>query len=140
MKTAKVFVLAGPREKFNENEMNCLKKYIDGGGSLLVMLGDGGENQFQTNINFLLEEYGIMINNGKKIFVGGIYCSSICSLNLQILWFEHIILSTFIQKNATFPMQSQIKRSFMQRLITLLLKELRDTTSNTPEEIYQSLN
>lgn len=45
--------------------MNCLKKYIDGGGSLLVMLGDGGENQFQTNINFLLEEYGIMINNGR---------------------------------------------------------------------------
>lgn len=65
MKTAKVFILAGPREKFNENEMNCLKKYIDGGGSLLVMLGDGGENQFQTNINFLLEEYGIMINNGR---------------------------------------------------------------------------
>jgi intraflagellar transport protein 52 len=67
LKTAKVFILAGPREKFNENEMNCLKKYIDGGGSLLVMLGDGGENQFQTNINFLLEEYGIMINNGTPL-------------------------------------------------------------------------
>jgi intraflagellar transport protein 52 len=84
LKSAKVFILAGPREKFNENEINCLKKYIDGGGSLLVMLGDGGENQFQTNINFLLEEYGIMINNGMEIFCAN-YSSSNCFAILQIL-------------------------------------------------------
>lgn len=28
------------------------------------MLGEGGESRFDTNINFLLEEYGIMVNNG----------------------------------------------------------------------------
>ena len=27
------------------------------------MLGEGGEAKFGTNINFLLEEYGIMINS-----------------------------------------------------------------------------
>lgn len=29
-----------------------------------MMLGEGGESRFDTNINFLLEEYGIMVNNG----------------------------------------------------------------------------
>ena len=28
------------------------------------MLGEGGETRFDTNVNFLLEEYGIMVNNG----------------------------------------------------------------------------
>jgi len=27
-------------------------------------LGEGGESRFDTNINFLLEDYGIMVNNG----------------------------------------------------------------------------
>jgi intraflagellar transport protein 52 len=55
-------VLAGPREKFTENEINHLKKYLESGGSILVLLGEGGEKRFNTNINFFLEEYGIMIN------------------------------------------------------------------------------
>ena len=28
------------------------------------MLGEGGESKYETNVNFLLEEYGIMFNNG----------------------------------------------------------------------------
>jgi len=60
---ARVFVLPGPREKFSETEINHMKKYLEGGGSILVMLGEGGEKRFGTNINFLLEEYGIMVNN-----------------------------------------------------------------------------
>lgn len=46
-------------------QLESIKRYIDGGGSVLVLLGEGGETRFETNINFLLEEYGIMINNGK---------------------------------------------------------------------------
>jgi hypothetical protein len=60
-----LFVIPGPREKFTENEFNCLKKYLDSGGNILILLGEGGEKNFQTNVNFLLEEYGIMINTGK---------------------------------------------------------------------------
>ena len=60
---ARVFVIAGPREKFTETEINHLKKYLETGGSILVLLGEGGEKKFDTNINFFLEEYGIMINN-----------------------------------------------------------------------------
>lgn len=61
----KLFVIPGPREKFTENEFNCMKRYLDSGGSILVLLGEGGEKNYQTNVNFLLEEYGIMINTGK---------------------------------------------------------------------------
>ena len=31
--------------------------FFQGGGSILVLLGEGGENRFGTNINFLLEEW-----------------------------------------------------------------------------------
>ncbi|XP_054275371.1 intraflagellar transport protein 52 homolog [Macrosteles quadrilineatus] len=58
-----VFVVAAPREKFTESEFNVMKKYLDSGGSLLVLMTEGGEKTLQTNINFLLEEYGIMVNN-----------------------------------------------------------------------------
>lgn len=37
------------------------------------MLGEGGELRFDININFLLEDYGIMVNNGKYIY----YCSRV---------------------------------------------------------------
>ncbi|XP_021918359.1 intraflagellar transport protein 52 homolog isoform X2 [Zootermopsis nevadensis] len=57
-----LFVIPGPREKFTESEFNSLKKYLDSGGNILILVGEGGEKNFQTNVNFLLEEYGIMIN------------------------------------------------------------------------------
>ena len=28
-------------------------------------MGEGGESKSETNLNFLLEEYGVMVNNGK---------------------------------------------------------------------------
>lgn len=41
-----------------------LKHYLDKGGNVLVMLGEGGELKYDTNINYLLEDYGIMVNSG----------------------------------------------------------------------------
>lgn len=64
---AGVFVLPGPREKFTVTEINHLREYVDKGGSIFVTMGEGGEKSFQTNINFLLEERGIMINNDAVI-------------------------------------------------------------------------
>ena len=46
-------------------QFDALKKYLDGGGSIFVMLGEGGETRFPTNINFLLEEFGVMLNTGE---------------------------------------------------------------------------
>ena len=41
-----------------------MKSYISGGGCVLVLLGEGGEAKHDTNINFLLEEYGVVVNAG----------------------------------------------------------------------------
>lgn len=69
LSSSRLTVLAGPQERYNEAEFNALRQFIDLGGNLLVLLGEGGENQSNTNINFLLEEYGIMINNGSLVFL-----------------------------------------------------------------------
>ncbi|XP_013881049.1 intraflagellar transport protein 52 homolog [Austrofundulus limnaeus] len=63
LKGVKLWITAGPREKFTASELEVLKQYLDGGGNMLVMLGEGGEMKYDTNINFLLEEFGIMINS-----------------------------------------------------------------------------
>ncbi|NWR24246.1 IFT52 protein, partial [Emberiza fucata] len=51
----KLWITAGPREKFSADE-----KFLEDGGAILVMLREGGESRNGTNINFLLEEYGII--------------------------------------------------------------------------------
>lgn len=83
----KLFVLAGTHDKFTEEEFKFLKvnefhshediflsipmfplhfyqEFIDNGGALMILLGEGGETEFNTNLNFLLEEYGMNINSG----------------------------------------------------------------------------
>ncbi|XP_075022433.1 intraflagellar transport protein 52 homolog isoform X2 [Calonectris borealis] len=59
----KLWITAGPREKFTAAEFSVLKKFLEDGGAILVMLREGGESRYGTNINFLLEEYGIVFNN-----------------------------------------------------------------------------
>ncbi|XP_017296627.1 intraflagellar transport protein 52 homolog isoform X1 [Kryptolebias marmoratus] len=63
LKGVRLWITAGPREKFTASELEVLKQYLDGGGNMLVMLGEGGEMKYDTNINFLLEEFGVMVNN-----------------------------------------------------------------------------
>ncbi|XP_064607888.1 intraflagellar transport protein 52 homolog [Liolophura sinensis] len=63
LSSARVLVLPGPRAKFMASEFDAIKRYMEHGGSVLVMMGEGGESRFDTNINFLLEEYGINVNN-----------------------------------------------------------------------------
>ncbi|XP_012273935.1 intraflagellar transport protein 52 homolog [Orussus abietinus] len=63
----KILVLPGPRNKFTELEIIAIRTFINSGGHVLVMLGEGGEKRFNTNINFLLEEYGIMVNNDSVV-------------------------------------------------------------------------
>ncbi|CAH0387346.1 unnamed protein product [Bemisia tabaci] len=58
-----ILVLAGPQEMFSEGEFDAIKKFMESGGSVFVMLSEGGEKSSKTNVNFLLEEFGIMINN-----------------------------------------------------------------------------
>ncbi|KAL9924417.1 intraflagellar transport 52 [Glossina fuscipes fuscipes] len=91
LQRAKIFVLAGPQDRFTQDEFEVLKDFVNNGGSLWVLLGDGGEQEFNTNVNFFLEQYGIYINSDsvvrphyykdfhpKECFIGGgIVCESL---------------------------------------------------------------
>ncbi|XP_069369110.1 intraflagellar transport protein 52 homolog isoform X2 [Paralichthys olivaceus] len=72
LEDVKLWISAGPREMFTASELEVLKHYLDGGGNVLVMLGEGGEVKYDTNINFLLEEFGILVNN--DAVVRNAYC------------------------------------------------------------------
>jgi len=61
--TASLIVFAGPRERFSSAEFKLLKEFMDKGGALLILLGEGGEEKYGTNVNFLLEEFGIAFNS-----------------------------------------------------------------------------
>ncbi|XP_068119889.1 intraflagellar transport protein 52 homolog [Hyperolius riggenbachi] len=64
---AKLWITAGPREKFTAAEFEALKTHLEQGDHILVMMGEGGESRYDTNVNFLLEEYGIMVNTDTVI-------------------------------------------------------------------------
>ncbi|RLN90031.1 hypothetical protein BBJ28_00010220 [Nothophytophthora sp. Chile5] len=57
IKDASVLVFAGVRERFSSTEFATLKEFLHGGGSILLMLGEGGEQTFDTNLNGWLKEY-----------------------------------------------------------------------------------
>merc|ERR1719428_2663367 len=63
LQNAHLVVFAGPKEMFSSDEFKAIKDYIAAGGCVLFMLGEGGEGKYNTNINYLLEEFGIMVNN-----------------------------------------------------------------------------
>ena len=44
--------------------MDALTEFLNNGGCIFVMMSEGGEQKADTNINFLLEQYGISVNNG----------------------------------------------------------------------------
>lgn len=67
LKSISLFILAGPQQKFNEIELESMKDYVNSGGSLMVLLAESGENAFDTNINFLLEEFGMNINSDSVV-------------------------------------------------------------------------
>eukprot|EP00771_Trimastix_marina_P001249 gnl/Trimastix_PCT/2305.p1 GENE.gnl/Trimastix_PCT/2305~~gnl/Trimastix_PCT/2305.p1 ORF type:complete len:433 (+),score=127.37 gnl/Trimastix_PCT/2305:83-1381(+) len=62
-----LIIFGGSREKFSALEVENLKRFIEGGGSVLVCMGEGGEQRLGTNINFFLEEYGINANNDSVV-------------------------------------------------------------------------
>ncbi len=56
-----VLVLGCPTQKFSKNECEAVRNFVAGGGSLLVCMGEKGASA-QTNINYILEEFGIVVN------------------------------------------------------------------------------
>jgi intraflagellar transport protein 52 len=63
LQVANLVIFAGPREMFTGDEFAAIKEYLAGGGSIFILLGEGGEGKNNTNVNYLLEEFGISVNN-----------------------------------------------------------------------------
>lgn len=63
LSTAQLVIFSGPSEMFTEDEFLAIKEYMREGGSVLILLGEGGEGKHNTNVNYLLEEFGISVNN-----------------------------------------------------------------------------
>ncbi|KAJ3391955.1 Intraflagellar transport protein 52 [Entophlyctis sp. JEL0112] len=59
---ASLLIFGAPRDKFSMSEFGALKSFLDKGGSILYLAGEGGESEFNTNFNYLLEEYGMIVN------------------------------------------------------------------------------
>ena len=47
-------------------QFDAIHQYIANGGNVLFMLSEGGEAKLNTNVNFFLEEYGVMVNPGQS--------------------------------------------------------------------------
>ena len=62
VKKVDIAIFAGSREKFNKTEFGVITQFIEDGGSVVILMGEGGESKFNTNLNYLLEQYGIFIN------------------------------------------------------------------------------
>jgi intraflagellar transport protein 52 len=62
LSSAAIVVFGCPREKFSTSEFQVLSRYVEQGGSVLILLQEGGETKTGTNINYWLEEYGMSVN------------------------------------------------------------------------------
>ncbi|KAI3387442.1 hypothetical protein SNEBB_004348 [Seison nebaliae] len=63
LKKYQIFVALNPREKFTETEFHALEKFIEEGHSVFLTLHEGGDNKYDTNLNYFLEKFGISWNN-----------------------------------------------------------------------------
>jgi intraflagellar transport protein 52 len=52
---------------FNAQELQDIRRYLDEGGRVLLMMAEGGEQKLGTNINAMLEQLGISINSDTVI-------------------------------------------------------------------------
>ena len=67
MSQTHLVLLGGPRMPFTAKELQDVRAYIESGGSVLVVMHEGGEGKMNTNINAMLEQFGIYVNNDSVI-------------------------------------------------------------------------
>ena len=55
LKEVNMLLLGGPRLPFSAQELQDIRRYIDEGGRVMIVLSEGGEQKLGTNINAMLE-------------------------------------------------------------------------------------
>lgn len=51
----------------NSPQFEAIKAYLRAGGSAAFLLGEGGEERLGTNVNYLLEEYGMTVHKDSVV-------------------------------------------------------------------------
>ena len=63
MAETNLLLLGAPKMPFTAKELTEVRQYIEAGGSALVIMNEGGEAKMNTNINAMLEQFGIFVNS-----------------------------------------------------------------------------
>ena len=67
IKQSSIFVIGGAKSTFNPQELDILRQFIEGGGSMLIVQGEGGDEKYKTNSNDFLKDYGITFHGDSVI-------------------------------------------------------------------------
>ncbi|DBB08888.1 TPA: hypothetical protein ACH3X3_007531 [Trebouxia sp. C0006] len=67
LSNAAAVVFGNPQQKFTAAEFETLKQYVGDGGSILILSSEGGEARSNSNINYLIEEFGINVNSDSVV-------------------------------------------------------------------------
>ena len=62
----KSFGHSNKADNMKMKKFGALKNYLENGGSILYLSGEGGEAAYPTNFNYLLEEFGMSVNPGRR--------------------------------------------------------------------------
>lgn len=57
----------------NWTQFEAIKSFLKGGGSAAFLLGEGGEERLGTNVNYLLEEYGMTVHKDSVVRKAGVF-------------------------------------------------------------------
>jgi intraflagellar transport protein 52 len=100
-KNCDIVIFAGSREKFHKKDFDILSRFIDDGGSLIILIGEGGERKYNTNLNYLLEQYGMFVNP------------------------DHVVRTVYL-KPYSHPKEVCIQQGVLNRELTRAAKDLRN--------------
>lgn len=67
IRQCQLFVIAGSSQPFTPEELDILKKYLEGGGSILFIQGEGGDEKANTNYNEFLKDYNIAFHGDSVV-------------------------------------------------------------------------
>jgi intraflagellar transport protein 52 len=58
---AGLVIFAAPTKPFDPDEIQVIDKYLDAGGSVMFLSGEGGDKKSGANINAVIKKYGIQL-------------------------------------------------------------------------------
>ena len=64
---AGLLIFAAPQKPFDETERGLLDKYLENGGSVMFLSGEGGDSKSEANINAVTKKYGITLVNDSVV-------------------------------------------------------------------------